>query len=209
MLLIFFVPYVCSPFTTVGHTKTYAQVLLDPSECGLGSVVDVQIESASRWSARGKVVATVHAAPSCDTEVESSVLSSRSASTRAQPSTTAAGQAAAGGCGDEDCCGGVCSTSDESAAQSFRAVAQLTVDADRGAAAAARAAGINFTDKIAEVERAVSALAGGPVWMEDKRQEPEDRSVVLVWMAVVILLAWLLYHNIVALAEIPAVVREL
>ncbi|GIL63707.1 hypothetical protein Vafri_17597 [Volvox africanus] len=44
----------------VGHTRSYAQVLLEPQPGLMGSVVEVQITSSSRWSVRGLVVAWLY-----------------------------------------------------------------------------------------------------------------------------------------------------
>uniref|UniRef100_A0A7S1T7V2 Threonylcarbamoyladenosine tRNA methylthiotransferase n=1 Tax=Tetraselmis chuii TaxID=63592 RepID=A0A7S1T7V2_9CHLO len=44
----------------VGHTKAYLQVLLPSQECALGDVVTAQIESAGRWSCKGRVVGEPH-----------------------------------------------------------------------------------------------------------------------------------------------------
>ncbi|GMH45846.1 hypothetical protein BSKO_13809 [Bryopsis sp. KO-2023] len=43
----------------VGHTKNYTQVLLEPEADLMGSVVDVKITSASRWSVKAEVVKRV------------------------------------------------------------------------------------------------------------------------------------------------------
>jgi threonylcarbamoyladenosine tRNA methylthiotransferase CDKAL1 len=49
--------------STVAHTRDYCQVLLDPAEARPGDVVEVAIESAGRWSVRGRVVAVVFSPP--------------------------------------------------------------------------------------------------------------------------------------------------
>lgn len=46
----------------VGHTKSYTQVLIPPKEGLMGSVVEVVIISASRWSVTGSVLRVVHEA---------------------------------------------------------------------------------------------------------------------------------------------------
>ncbi|GLC42608.1 hypothetical protein PLESTM_001355900 [Pleodorina starrii] len=44
----------------VGHTRSYAQVLLEPQPGLMGSVVEVRITAASRWSVRGTVTAWLY-----------------------------------------------------------------------------------------------------------------------------------------------------
>ncbi|GAX77899.1 hypothetical protein CEUSTIGMA_g5341.t1 [Chlamydomonas eustigma] len=44
----------------VGHTPSYVQVLLDPTEGLMGSVIIAEITSASRWSVNGTVVAWLY-----------------------------------------------------------------------------------------------------------------------------------------------------
>ncbi|KAG2495228.1 hypothetical protein HYH03_006502 [Edaphochlamys debaryana] len=44
----------------VGHTKSYAQVLLEPQLGLMGAVVEAEVLSASRWSVKGRVVAWVY-----------------------------------------------------------------------------------------------------------------------------------------------------
>lgn len=44
----------------VGHTSTYAQVLIPPEERLMGSVAEVRVLSASRWSVRGELLRIVH-----------------------------------------------------------------------------------------------------------------------------------------------------
>jgi len=38
----------------VGHTKTYVQVLIDPSEAEIGCEAIVNVVSASKWAVNGK-----------------------------------------------------------------------------------------------------------------------------------------------------------
>jgi threonylcarbamoyladenosine tRNA methylthiotransferase CDKAL1 len=45
--------------STVAHTRDYCQVLLDPATARPGDVVDVAVESAGRWSVKGRVVRVV------------------------------------------------------------------------------------------------------------------------------------------------------
>uniref|UniRef100_A0A7S0RPG7 TRAM domain-containing protein n=1 Tax=Chlamydomonas leiostraca TaxID=1034604 RepID=A0A7S0RPG7_9CHLO len=47
----------------VGHTKNYTQVLLEPQPGLMGSVVDVAVTAASRWSVEGTVTAWVYRCP--------------------------------------------------------------------------------------------------------------------------------------------------
>jgi trimeric autotransporter adhesin len=49
----------CMPLSVQHRCFCLAQVLLDPSTAVLGSVVDVEVTSAGRWSVRGRVVARI------------------------------------------------------------------------------------------------------------------------------------------------------
>ncbi|CAD7702754.1 unnamed protein product [Ostreobium quekettii] len=50
----------------VGHTETYAQVLLPPEDGLMGSVVHAKIMSSSRWSVVGEVKEILFRPPSCE-----------------------------------------------------------------------------------------------------------------------------------------------
>lgn len=120
----------------VGHTKSYCQVLLDPSECQLGSVVDCRVESAGRWSVKGKVLRVHLPAPAEEAAGEEAgrgairyegETSSSSASPR-QPASPEQPK------GSQACCSGTC---DCKTVDGSKAAARPTVSSSSSARVAA------------------------------------------------------------------------
>jgi hypothetical protein len=62
------------PGKLVAHDKSYRQVLLDEEEGLLGSVVDVRITGATRWSVFGQVLFWVHRCVAVDREKREDLL---------------------------------------------------------------------------------------------------------------------------------------
>lgn len=102
-----------SPRLSLTHTHallldSLPQVLLAPSEGLMGSVVEVRITAASRWSVVGEVERWVHR--SCNVVEEASGGSGREAGggVKEGGEVRERAQAASGGCceGQAECCGG-------------------------------------------------------------------------------------------------------
>lgn len=202
----------------VGHTKTYAQVLLDPSECALGAVVDVAIESAARWSARGSVIKVVHAAaPEGEGEAQGEVSSPARAGVASTSAKAGCGAASDACCGEEDCSARVAigaeapdarprgdATPAESRTNSSREPgaperSRRSMD-ELAASQAARAAGLNLAEKVAALAEAEWAMQDLPTTAKAPR-EVDGRTAVLIWTGIIIFLSWILYHNVLRLAE--------
>lgn len=109
----------------VGHTRSYCQVLLEDRPGLMGSVVEVQVTAASRWSVTGEVVAWVHRCENVhlDDEDESTpweggppLNDSCNTNHPAHDARTSGSAAPAAcsngscGCGSQDCGTGDCST---------------------------------------------------------------------------------------------------